>query len=506
MSVSETFEPQQSTDLSAGLPADAPALPQNGVVEAAASSSDHATQPLPEWKVSGIFSSHMVLQHSRPITVHGWCSHIGAPVTACWAGQTVTGTVQADGSFAVTFSPRPASFEPSEMTVSSPWGSSVFTDILVGDVWVIGGQSNGDLPLAPCLCKTPEIEATLSGEHPFRLFRQTQADAMAHTEHHAAPSADIIEPTWCWKRPDAAAAKEFSALGYYVARLLSEKVKVPLGMVMMCAGGACLRELMPAELAAELGYTTGANVPVAGYYNTLIAPLLGLQFRGQIFFQGESEGIWKEMALSYDTDLKCFVEDERRRFGFDFNFYNIQLCTYRGEGAEYFPHLHWVRSRQYRAKDIIPGYYLTVSRDLGSHPEDPDFAHSPYKYALAKRVAGQILAVEYGLGSLAQSTSPWPQAVERRNNTLLVRFDCIGGGLKTSDGTAPTGFALEMENGETVEAAATILSKDTVEVTIPESVQPAALHFAMLPLAGLEQANLTGGTGLPVPAFVWPLG
>ena len=115
------------------------ALPTDNITEAA----DAARDPwqVPEWKVSGIFASHMVLQRDMPISVWGWCDHPGTVVRGTWDGETVTSSVDANGRFALTFSPRAASQAPTEMTVSSDFGTTVFTDILVGDVWLVGGQS-----------------------------------------------------------------------------------------------------------------------------------------------------------------------------------------------------------------------------------------------------------------------------------------------------------------------------------------------------------------------------
>ena len=482
------------------LPEDAPAMPQDAVVETPAA-EEYGEEPLPEWKVSGIFSSHMVLQRERPVTVWGWSSHTGAAVTGCWGDETVTAQVDEEGRFALTFAARPASFVPTEMTVSSAYGSDIFTDILVGDVWVIGGQSNAELNLGPCLEVTPEIAATIDEAMPVRLFRQTQAGAMECKRFYNTPSRDIIFSDWCWKRPDEAAARQFSAIGYYLARILAQQVAVPFGVVMMCAGGACLRELMPLELAHERGYTTGANMPVGGYYNTLIHPLEGLQFVGQVFFQGESEGIWKEMALSYDEDLAAFVEDERRRFGFEFPFYNVQLSSYREECDAYFKHLYWVRSRQVRAVDIIPRSYVAVARDLGALPGDPDFAHARYKYPLAQRIAAQVLAQEYGIGTLAEANPPMPAKAVRNGDTVAVTFTCAGAGLVTSDGEALRGFGFMDAEGAEMGAEAVITAPDTVTVTVPEGTDAAEVHFCMSNMAYMEQANLCRADGMPAPAF-----
>lgn len=496
-----------------------PALPSDTIFEAInVPNMDQTVRPLPEWKVSGIFSTHMVLQRNRPITIWGWSSHIGAQVKAEWEKEdgleTAAGIVDENGRFEVTFAPRPASFEPTRMRVFSKYGEEIFEDILVGDVWVIGGQSNAELNLEPCLVDTPEIAASFCEERPFRLFSQTQAGAMECTQFHYVPARDIIKPEWCWKLPGEEAAKTFSAIGYYLAYLVQPKIDIPMGIVMMAAGGACLRELMPVELAQRLGYMEGANMPVGGYYNTLIAPLIGLQFTGQIFFQGESEGIWVEMAHSYGEDLAAFVEDERQRFGFDFSFYNIQLSSYREECDDYFKHLYWVRASQHKALSLIPNSYLTVARDLGSLPGEPDFAHSPHKYALTRRVAAQVLAAEYGIGELKEAYSPLPVKAVRNKNLVTVSFDCVNGGLcihktagisgdeKDQSTVQIRGFSFMDTDGREVWAKAWISDRETVCVEIPEGADGAEVHYSMSNMAYMEQADLCGGTGLPVPAFV----
>ncbi len=477
----------------------APAMPKNKVSEEF--NAEKSIWTLPEWKISGLFSSHMVIQRNEPVKIWGWSTHFGAKVTAVWDGEEVSTTVSEDGKFEVFFKARPKSFTPSKIKVFSDFGSDTFEDVLVGDVWVIGGQSNAEHHLEPCLADAPEIERSIDAKHPIRLFRQTQRSAFENKEMQTTPMPDIINPEWCWKLPDESAAKEFSAIGYFVARLIQPTVNVPIGVVMMCAGGACLRELMPKELANKLGYFKGANVPIAGYYNTLINPLLGLKFKGQIYFQGESEGIWLEMAKSYGEDLFEFVEDERKRFDCNFSFYNIQLSSYREEGSKFFPHLNIVRNSQLKALSLIPNSHLTVSRDCGSKPEDEDFAHSPHKFEIARRVAMQVLAADYGMGKIEETYSPLPVKAEKNNGKIVVEFKFTNGKLKTATNEPVKGFSFTDNEGNEIHATAEITDFNKVSVEIPKGSALSEIGFAMNNIADTERANLCGGTGLPVPSF-----
>lgn len=153
----------------------------------------------------------------------------------------------------------------------------------------------------------------------------------------------------------------------------------------------------------------------------------------------------------------------------------------------------------------IPNSYLAVSRDLGSRPEDPDFAHSPYKYPLAQRVAALALAGEYGIGSLEAAYSPLPIKALREENRITIVFRCVNGGLTTIDNAPLTGFSVMDHTGTQISAEAHISAPDRVCVKIPTGVNALEVHFAMKNMAYIPQGNLCGGTLLPAPSFALPL-
>lgn len=491
-----------------------PALPDtNGTVVLGDSvKTDVSPESFPDFKISGCFSSHMVLQRRQKAAVFGFSRHPGMTVTGKWNAsfeETVSTSVGDDGRFRLEFSPREASSEPSAMIVSSPYGSYVLSDILVGDVWLIGGQSNAECWLGHCIHTTPELKDELSAGDNYRLFRQSQAVAFEFRDDCAYPRQDVIEPSWHWKKPDLEGAVEFSAMGIYFAKELIKHTDVPIGLMMLCPGGACLRELMPRELSVSLGYTEGANMPVGGYFNTLISPLIGISFYGQLFFQGESEGGWKHMAYSYDKDLKAMIDDERARFGRNFPFYNVQLSSYREEGRQYFPYLHVVRVKQFDAVSEISSSHLAVSMDLGSLPEDNDFAHSPHKSELGRRLAMQVWAYEYGgkssMPDPAEYESPAPVSVSVSDGSAAVKFANAGGGLKTRAGNSPAGFGFLTEGSEEpVSAEAYVTAPDTVTVKLPAKLggkRISAVTYALFHPGYPENANIVNSFGLPCPAF-----
>ncbi len=466
----------------------------------------------PTFKIAGIFSSHMVLQREEPIRVWGFSDMPGSRVAGCFMGETVTAEVGEDFRFTLTFAPRPYTREGQIMVISDDREHVVtFEDILIGDVYLIGGQSNAEMHLAACMMLTPSVEFDENDN--FRLFFQSQAYVAEHKDELCgAPQNDIICPDWRWACPDREASLCFSAMGWYFARELQKQIDIPVGLVMMAAGGACLSELLPAELAHAQGYFHGANVPEAGYYNTLIHPIEGLAFRAQLFFQGESEGCNREWAVKYTYELALLVTDERARFGRQFPFYNVQLSDYREEGVQFFPFHDMVRVLQFDALSVIPDSTLTVDMDLGAPDDAADWAHSPRKLELGERLARLVLAKEYGIGRISEAQSPRPYAATFNDDrtAVIVEFTDVNAGLIVSGHTPADSYGMEVQgfsfgdHDHRTPARATIVTRHSVLVEIPADTDETLLsrvNYAYFHRVTPDTADLRGGNNLPAPAF-----
>ena len=470
------------------------------------------TWDCPEFKISGIFSSHMVLQREKPIKIWGFSTHVGSKVAGCFMGETVTATVGEDKRFTLRFSARPECADPQIMVISDEFEHVVtLEDILIGDVWIIGGQSNAELHLQPCMALTPSVEFDENDN--FRLFYQHGWSGMEFGRNNNYVSPDIIKSEWTWSRPDEESSLNFSAIGFYFAKKLMKHISTPIGLVMMAAGGVCLRELMPVELADSLGYKKGANTRIAGCFDSLINPIIPLSFKAQIFFQGESEGCWFSCANKYDTDLEEYFADERARFRQHFPVYNVQLSEYGENCKKYFPALDIVRVKQFDALSLIEDITLTVDMDLGI-VEGFDWAHSPRKLELAERLAKLALAKEYGVGVVVDAVSPRPISarLSEDTNEIIIDFTDLGTGLiakghdpKSSIGLPVSGFSVGTYDGSKdtrTAAEATITSRGQVTVKIPEGADTSFVNYCF---AINVDPELYNGNNLPCPAFSIPV-
>ncbi len=472
-------------------------------------------QPEPEdpaelitYQVSRAFSSNMVVQRNQYVTVWGWADQPGGILYGDFMGETRYAVVGADGNWKMQFSPHPETAEPQTMRIKPIQGEeTVFDNILVGDVWIVSGQSNAELQLTPTIAylekeQQSALKDEIKADSQIRIFTQTRTHVISDPAYYSAPQKDVTNPRWRWQVGcERGAYGNFSAIGYYFAMELRKNLpEVPIGMIMAAAGGACLRELLPAETANELGYSDTVTVPVGGYYNSLISPFVGLPFTGMLFYQGESEAAG-DMYRNYARDLKAFVEELRTRWQYDFPFYNVQLSSHGENQLSYWPQLPEIRNAQYQALSIIPNSYLAVSMDVGFREDEDDWAHPKNKNPVGQRLGRLALATIYGKLSADDVCSPQPAEVTWESDAVLIRFAHAGEGLKLMEGTELKGFQC-VYNGTAEAAAAEVVDSRTVKVRLSKE-GVSAVRYGMIPLAYPENANLCSSGGYPAAAFEW---
>ena len=90
------------------------------------------------FKVSKVFGNDMVLQRDEVVRVWGWSDEEGGTVAVDFKGLRGSAVV-ADGEWTVTLDGTlPADTTPADLTVTAPdGGETVFTGVLVGDVYLV---------------------------------------------------------------------------------------------------------------------------------------------------------------------------------------------------------------------------------------------------------------------------------------------------------------------------------------------------------------------------------
>ncbi len=216
-------------------------------------------RPLPF--VSPIFSDNMVLQRGKLDTIWGW-SDPGDTVRVEIGDHTATATAGEDNRWQVKIDP-PAAGGPYMVKITGRQTVELH-NVLVGDVWLCGGQSNMGLPLRFTKDADDEIK---KANYPNVRFFTVQGGPAYHR-------VDVVGGNWRSVSPDTAGW--MSAVGYYFARRLQQDIHVPIGLVVDAVGGspaeawtseAALRPLHDFDLPlAELDKLKAENAPAYGNY------------------------------------------------------------------------------------------------------------------------------------------------------------------------------------------------------------------------------------------------
>lgn len=185
--------------------------------------------------VSPMFGDNMVLQRGKTNVVWGWAKP-GESIHVEIAGQTVTTKAGADGCWQARLMP-PATSLALTLRIIGPQ-TAVFTNILVGDVWLCGGQSNMEFPLSRARNGEEEVK---SASHPhLRLFT-------VKSQSRYAP-ASVVQGAWKVCTPQTVAEDGgVSAVGYFFAQKIQSETNVPIGLIKDCVGGTPAESWASAE-------------------------------------------------------------------------------------------------------------------------------------------------------------------------------------------------------------------------------------------------------------------
>ncbi len=172
--------------------------------------------------VSTIFGDNMVLQRGKPNTIWGW-SDPGDQVRVQIGDKKATGTARADGLWQADIQP-PAPGGPYTVKITGHQTIELH-NVLVGDVWLCGGQSNMQLPL-PFTKDADDVMK--AANYPEIRFFTVGGNPAYHP-------VNVIAGSWSVVSPDT--AKSISAVGYYFARKIQQEMHVPIGLVVDALGG-----------------------------------------------------------------------------------------------------------------------------------------------------------------------------------------------------------------------------------------------------------------------------
>jgi sialate O-acetylesterase len=433
-----------------------------------------------------LFTSNMVLQQQTDAAIWGTANkNMAVTIITSWDKKKYTVKADADGKWKTSVH-TPKAGGPYDITISD--GEPVkLTNVLIGEVWLCSGQSNMEMPVKG-FKNQPILDANdilmEADDTTVRLFRLERAFT-------STPQTDCKA---IWESSSAQSVKEFSAVAYLYARILRQRLKVPIGIIQTTWGGTPIEAWMD---EASLKRVEGVQYPAAGakmtkndpavLFNAMIAPLVGYGIKGILWYQGEGN---VARYGNYAQLMQSMVSEWRSLWGRgDWAFYYVQIAPYAYPGnRELVPYL---REAQDKAQALIPNSGMAVTMDAG----DPKTIHPANKWVVSKRLAYWSLVKTYGREGLNYK-SPTYKSMNIIADTVKVGFNDIPTGL-TAYNKDITSFEVAGNDKVFYPAQARIMG-DNIVLYSTQVKGPLAVRYAF---RDYLVAELFSAEGLPVAPF-----
>jgi sialate O-acetylesterase len=434
---------------------------------------------------AAIFSDNMVLQHGKPVPFWGTGGEEGSSVFVTWKSSNNSiqkETKVRDSKWSLVFPPLPAG-EACEIIIKNETDEIRFKNVITGDVWFAGGQSNMEMELINC--KNGKAELASCANPNIRFY---------HVVKRAVIDDDYLreesESTWKECAPDTAAM--LSAVAFFFARKINAETKIPIGIINCSWGGTSISTWMSEkqlnksvagkrfidEYMQKIGIKTDDqyNAEMAEYFeqwrqwdariqgrrekepdvswevlnrecgecpwpqpagrtspycptNLHTARVLRaapFAIKGFIYYQGEEDDL---RAADYREMMYYLVEQWRGDWNdnkLPFLFVQLPMYASRQEIDSGNPPRHWclMRESQYLASLDIANTALAVIIDCGEF----DNIHPFDKQTVGFRLA--LLALKKVYGHDIEADAPvfsWP---EEQGSALYLHFDNADCGLE----------------------------------------------------------------------------
>jgi len=421
-----------------------------------------------------VFSDHLVLQRNKPAPVWGTATP-GERITVSFGGQTKTAPADKTGRWIVRLDPRQASTTPRTLTIKGSSGTVTLQDVLVGDVWIAGGQSNMGRDVSRSW--RPDNQRL---DYPHVRFLPVGSRGAKYPSSELAspaepPRKDRLTKPNQWHVCTDQATPECCAVGFFFAERVYQETGIPQGLLWNAWAGSTVSEWIPqcgwslrpelaetarlvdswypntptgreaytaavadidawrkkAEEALQQGHpfpfpqpklpepddSQGTGRGTTILYNGRVHPLVPYAIKGILWYQGESD----YANRGYVPQIEAMVESWRTLFAApgekpaDLSFYFVQMQRC---GSYMSPE---IRDQQFQSFFTIPNAGMAVLLDLDMN------LHPANKVDAGRRLALWALAKDYGKDVV--TSGPLYRSRRVEGDKVVVEFTHTHGGL-----------------------------------------------------------------------------
>ena len=457
-------------------------------------------------RLSHLVGDNMVLQQQTETRLWGWAKPGSeVKVTTSWSRQVVKAKAGKDGAWLVKTPKTPkASYEPLTITFDDGDGQLTITGIVSGEVWVCAGQSNMEMPVKGF------------GQCPVEGYNQVVLDAV-HSKGvrsikvPSVMSSRPLDDAECeWRLCSYRTVGEFSATGYFFARLLSRTLDIPVGLIEANKGGSRVESWLTKENLQRYTNDPVDSVEIAkrwptDYLRSLLwgngtfNPILNYTVKGILYYQGCSNV--GDPGNQYSERLKVLVDQWRGQFGLgEIPFYFVEIAPYHYDDVNG-TQGSLLREQQQRAAQLIPNSSLVCINDL-VYPYETTQIHPAQKQPVGERLAYTALVRDYGVEGLWYKSASFKDMTVKNDTVFVHTQDNYGC-------EAPfeqiEGFEVAGEDRVFHQAKASHFWQpgggywdEAIIVVSPEVKKPVAVRYCF---KNFQIGNLKNGAGLPLFPF-----
>ena len=441
-----------------------------------------------EVSLARVFQDNMVLQADKNVAVWGKADP-DMEIVVEFGGQVARTKAKLDGWWKTTFSqPFSASKTGRELVVKGTKNGKSESvrvgNVLVGEVWILSGQSNMEWNVG----ETDEYrDALLRADDDAHKFLRYQF--IGREGLHDEPQRDL--PTnACWKVCSSKVVAGMSATGYYFGEKLLADRDVPVGLIMTACGATQVQNWTPRDCLEGDAFLSNVIMPAyekersradaegrelkhnqwpSRHFNTKVAPLSGLACRGVLWYQGETGG-WafndnpSHPAAHFSGLLQNMVKGWRAHWSDDdlwFVIYELPSLSEK-HGAAGWPLMRQqLREASENLKNAVAVNIVDTGCETNVHPR-------------AKKLVGfrgALQAERAVYGDMTVLPPPRFVGAEFLAGQVLVRFDKKVP-LKTTNGELASECAFEvLLSAGWTNAVATLGKENCVRLMCPGGVK-----------------------------------
>ena len=177
-------------------------------------------------KLPSIIADDMILQQDKPNNIWGWATP-GEEVQIFFMNKNYTSLTNQHGEWKVSLTPCKAG-KASDMKISANKEQIIIKNILIGEVWLCSGQSNIEYPMLGFKDLYADQIRTAKDDNLRYVVIKNEFDNKENKD---------VDLKNNWSSIDSSTVLNCSAVAYFFAKKLREKLNVPVGLIVSSWGG-----------------------------------------------------------------------------------------------------------------------------------------------------------------------------------------------------------------------------------------------------------------------------